>query len=304
MLTVTRMDLDGPTSPSALVTKILKAEPGLTAPIPIEDLARQLDIVEIRDLTTDGFVGGLITDASRSEGFILVKRDMIDERRRFTIGHELGHFLMVHHKPNDSRFLCTAKDMTRQAIRREQLLPAQRWEVEANEFASLILMPPPLWRKAMATYRHPDLGHIAALRRIFKVSNDAAARTYATYHDEAVAVAVVKDGALQRVYRNPTRFSFLALAKGDPIPRASIYHRAEKILAQPSDIVEAKAEFWLRSDWGQRLPELYEQVLFRRDGYAFILLWVEKAETPDDHDPEEDRTSKQRLADRQARYSR
>jgi Zn-dependent peptidase ImmA (M78 family) len=63
---------------------------------------------------------------------------MIDERRRFTIGHELGHFLMVHHKPNDSRFLCTAKDMTRQAIRREQLLPAQRWEVEANEFASLI----------------------------------------------------------------------------------------------------------------------------------------------------------------------
>jgi hypothetical protein len=128
---------------------------------------------------------------------------------------------MVHHKPNDSRFLCTAKDMTRQAIRREQLLPAQRWEVEANEFASLILMPPPLWRKAMATYRHPDLGHIAALRRIFKVSNDAAARTYATYHDEAVAVAVVKDGALQRVYRNPTRFSFLALAEGDPIPRAS-----------------------------------------------------------------------------------
>jgi hypothetical protein len=64
------------------------------------------------------------------------------------------------------------------------------------------------------------------------------------------------------------------------------------------------AEFWLRSDWGQRLPELYEEVLFRRDGYAFILLWVEKAERLDDHDPEEDRTSKERLADRQARYSR
>jgi hypothetical protein len=165
-------------------------------------------------------------------------------------------------------------------------------------------MPPPLWRKATATYRHPDLGHIAALRRTFNVSNDAAARTYAAFHDETVAVAVVKDGVLQRVYRNTTRFPFLALAKGDPIPRASIYHRAEKILGQPSGIVEVKAEFWLRSDWDQRLPELYEQVLFRRDGYAFILLWVDKAETPDDHDPEEDRTSKQRLADRQARYSR
>jgi IrrE N-terminal-like domain len=302
VLSVTRMDLDGPTSPSALVAKILNAEPELTAPIPIEDLALQLDIVEIRDLTTDGFVGGLITDVSRSDGFILVRRDMMDGRRRFTIGHELGHFLMVHHKPNDSRFLCTAEDMARQASRQEKLTPAQRWEVEANEFASLILMPPPLWRKATATYRHPDLSHIAALRRAFKVSNDAAARTYASYHEEAVGVAVVKDGVLLRVYRNPTRFPFLAVSKGEPIPLTSIYHRAQKILEQPSDMVEAKAEFWLRSDWGKRLPELYEQVLFRQNGYAFILLWVEKAETPDDHDPEEDRTSKQRLADRQARY--
>ena len=98
----------------------------------------------------------------------------------------------------------------------------QRWEVEANEFASLILMPPPLWRKATASYRHPDLSHIATLRRTFKVSADAAARTYATYHDEVVGVAVVKDGALLRAYRNPTKFSFLAVSKGEPIPRASI----------------------------------------------------------------------------------
>jgi hypothetical protein len=62
------MDLDGPTSPSALVAKILNAEPELTAPIPIEDLALQLDIVEIRDLTTDGFVGGLITDEAAVTG--------------------------------------------------------------------------------------------------------------------------------------------------------------------------------------------------------------------------------------------
>ena len=147
------------------MTKILKAEPGLTAPIPIDAIARQLDIVDIQDLKADGFVGGLITDVSRSEGFILVKRGLMEERRRFTLGHELGHFLMVHHNPTDGRFLCTAADMNRRTSRREQLPPAQRWEVEANEFASLLLMPPPMWRKEMDAYRHPDLGQIVALER-------------------------------------------------------------------------------------------------------------------------------------------
>lgn len=67
MLTVTRMDLDGAGSPMALATKILKAEPSLPIPVPIEDLAQQLDIADIRLLSTDGFEGGLITDAARSD---------------------------------------------------------------------------------------------------------------------------------------------------------------------------------------------------------------------------------------------
>ena len=82
MLTVTRMDLDGAGSPMALVTKILKAEPDLPIPVPVEDLAQQLDITEIRVLAADGFEGGLITDAGRSEGFILVNGAAGRERRR------------------------------------------------------------------------------------------------------------------------------------------------------------------------------------------------------------------------------
>ncbi len=303
MFTVTRMELDGSTSPSALVAKILKAEPSLSPPIPIDAIAQQLDIVEIRELNAEGFIGGLITDASRSEGFILVKRGLMEERRRFTVAHELGHFLMVHHKPVEGRFQCTPVDMSRRAGRRKELPPAQRWEVEANEFASLLLMPPPMWRKSMVAYRDPDLGQIIVLARTFKVSRDAAARTYANYHEQLVAVALVKDGMLQRVYRDTARFPALALDNGAPIPRSSIYHRARRIVGQPSDLVEAKAEFWLRSDWGQRLPTLTEQVLFRQDGHAFILLWAE-IEMPSDDDPEENWTSKQRLADRQAKYVR
>jgi hypothetical protein len=110
------------------------------------------------------------------------------------------------------------------------LPPAQRWEVEANEFASLLLMPPPMWRKEMDAYRHPDLGQIAALARTFGVSRDAAARTYAVYHDQLIAVALVNDGVLQRVYPDTARFPALAVDSGAPIPRSSIYHRAKKIV--------------------------------------------------------------------------
>jgi hypothetical protein len=44
---VTRLDLDGTGSPVGLVTRILKIEKDLPIPVPIEELARQLDIEEI-----------------------------------------------------------------------------------------------------------------------------------------------------------------------------------------------------------------------------------------------------------------
>jgi hypothetical protein len=41
---VTRLDLDGTGSPMGLVTKILQTEKTLPIPVPIEELALQLDI--------------------------------------------------------------------------------------------------------------------------------------------------------------------------------------------------------------------------------------------------------------------
>jgi len=187
---VTRIDLDGTGSPMGLVAKILKAEPGLTIPVPIEELAHQLDIAEIRDLSADGFEGGLITDDARSSGFILVNRAARRWRRRFTIGHELGHFLMTTHKPPAGGFQCSRDDMRRWTDKEKG--GAIRMEVEANEFAALILMPPPLWRAELAKFRDPDLAQIVTLAGLFDISKEAAARTYAQYNKEPVAVVVAK----------------------------------------------------------------------------------------------------------------
>lgn len=112
-MALSRMDLDGKGagSPEGLVTLILKAAPGLTVPVPIEDLARQLDIRDIQEFATEGFEGGLVTDTARSHGVILTRKSH-PFRRRFTVGHELGHFLIPTHMPDATgRFLCSREDM-------------------------------------------------------------------------------------------------------------------------------------------------------------------------------------------------
>jgi Zn-dependent peptidase ImmA (M78 family) len=96
---IARMDLSDVGSPEGLMRQILKLEPNLPIPVPVEELAIQLDIERIAELETDGFEGGLITDDDRSTGIILVNRKAFKGRRRFTVGHELGHFLMRTHRP-------------------------------------------------------------------------------------------------------------------------------------------------------------------------------------------------------------
>jgi Zn-dependent peptidase ImmA (M78 family) len=296
------MDLDGPTSPTALVAKILAAEPGLTLPIPIEEIARQLDIQDIREIETNGFVGSLVTDNSRSDGFIVLKAGLMPARRRFTIGHELGHFLMVHHKASAGGFACTDADFARR--RHTEMTPQMRQEAEANEFAALLLMPPRMWEREMATFRNPDLDHIREMKNRFGVSRDAAARQFATYHDDAVAIVVVKDGKVLRVYRNISRFPKLRVDRGHAVPQGSIYHRARKVLSTPSEITEARAEQWLESEWGKLMPELSEQVVFQQDGHAQIMLWAETIPEGEVEDADDDRTSKQRLTARMEKYGR
>ncbi|GAA0860862.1 hypothetical protein GCM10009115_01160 [Sphingopyxis soli] len=59
-----------------------------------------------------------------------------------------------------------------------------------------------------------------------------------------------------------------------------------------------RSEFWLESEWGKRLPRVYEQVLFQKDTFALIMLWCEESEDDEDYDPEEGKTAKERYRDR------
>ena len=263
---IERMDLGDVGSPEGLVSRILKLEPDLPIPVPIEELANKLDIEEILDLSTEGYEGGLITDTTRSSGTILVSKSAMKGRRRFTVGHELGHFLIPTHKPvQKGNFLCSREDMRQWSLK--EVNAYARMEAEANRFSALILMPPPKLRSLMDRFRDPDLAHIPDISRHFDVSKEPAARAYAEYNDQAVAIAVIKEGRILRIYKN-MKFPRICVNYGDAVPSKSFFHLQSARKSNPSDLHENGAELWIQFNWWKRLPTLYEQVFIQQEGFV------------------------------------
>lgn len=295
---ISRIDLDEKNvgSPDAIVSRILKAEPNLPIPVPIEKLCSQLDIASIEYEPLDGMEGGLVTDADRSTGIILVQRDSHRFRQRFTIGHELGHFLIPSHIPGpDGRFLCSREDMLLQHVSEQN--KRARMEAEANRFASLILLPPSRLRPKLNG--DPNLKQLVELASQFEVSKEAMARAYATYHEEILAVVITANGIVRRVYKH-LKFPYLQIEFGKPVHSSALLPSNQRI----SEFRECLPDIWINIERGKRAPRLFEQILLQRNNFAMTMLWLEdEADEDEDFDRNENMTSAQRYRDRIHRNS-
>ncbi|PSR35710.1 MAG: hypothetical protein C7B44_12825 [Sulfobacillus thermosulfidooxidans] len=110
-------------------------------PIPIEDLARGLGI-RVHYEPFDGDLSGiLLRDEDRT--IIGINSRQASVRQRFTVAHELGHFLL--HSGNkvhiDREFRVNFRDATHPTSSGGE-------ETEANRFAAALLMPESLMREA------------------------------------------------------------------------------------------------------------------------------------------------------------
>ena len=138
-LVLSRVEIESVGSdPRKLARALLAQLPAVTGPVPIEAIARALDIVSIEVAPLSGIEGCLQCDPLKSEGQIVVNANSPPRRRRYTIAHELGHFLNERHRPTiDFGFACTADDMAKP----RRTGPHQRQETEANIFAIEVLTP-------------------------------------------------------------------------------------------------------------------------------------------------------------------
>lgn len=119
------------------------------APVPVEQLAIRCGVMVIYRPFPDS-LSGLVF--ALDEGAVIgINEDHHRNRQRFSLAHELGHFLLEHHQAGDDGdglHIDTAEGTT----------PGFDWQAEreANDFAAELLMPRKLLSRAFESAREPE----------------------------------------------------------------------------------------------------------------------------------------------------
>lgn len=272
------MELDGKATPAAIVGEIMRQNPQIPFPVPLEPLAAASGIERIEDMTTEGFEGMLMTDPEKSRGVILVKANGNHRRRRFTIGHELGHFLLPWHR--QTAFKCTAENI-KETSGDSKASRSQEMETEANAFASELLMPSGEFKKRLRSFNEPDVKQVVELSSLFDTSIEATARRFMNLSDYPVAFVFSRHDNIRYWAKGPEFPYLLRVRNGHPLPRDCSARAPGDGIA---DMDEVDGATWLSDERG-RLPDaILEQTLYQQDGYKITLLYVEHL--PDEDDDE------------------
>ncbi|WP_159087092.1 ImmA/IrrE family metallo-endopeptidase [Loktanella sp. Alg231-35] len=240
--------------------------------VPITEVARELDIQEVRVDRFGGFEGMLLTDKARSTGCILANSSKGNRRARFTIAHELGHFLMERHQLSDGNgFKCMAQDIRESREGRMHL----RQETQANQFAIELLAPAYLMTSLFKT--DPDLRDAQRLRDHLDLSLEACVRRMVSSRDEPLAAVWSFKGQVRYFVKNDG-FPFIAITRNGPLPKTTVAHHATANGRQGfTEMDETDPYVWT----GRSHVELFEQTRVAPNGHAVTLLW---AELPDEDD--------------------
>lgn len=271
-MTLSRIELEDIGSPVELARLIHELDPNLPLAFGIEDLCRRLDISHIHEEAISSFAAMLIMHADKAWGEIVLAKGTSPQRRRFSIGHELGHFLIPSHRPRHGhRFSCSNADLHMSDTGAAD--HARRMEAEANRFAAELLMPARQIRSNLKS-RQPDLAEIVRLAGEFNVSKAAMARSYVDAHRATLALLVVRDGKIAQSHR-PDDFPWIAPKIKEAVPQGSVFHEQPLRPGEISEMEECDPEVWLGTSAARKVDILGEQILAQRDDWAMILLHAE-----------------------------
>lgn len=260
MLKLDLIELADLVHPEQLVDAILQQNPDIPLPVPIEELARLTGIKKIEPMESEGFEGALIANPEKSEGAIFYSSLGRRPRQRFTIGHELGHFLLPWHR--QSTFKCTAEDISRRA--------KKDWEIQANQFAAELLIPQKLLKPRLLKLRDPEMAHVSLLASEFGTSIEMTARRLVEQNDYPCAVVFSKDNLVRYAVKSTYFEEQLCVWKGDGLPSKS---PSRMSTSDPDEWQELGAYWWLKERNDRDAPEsVYEQTLCQETGYKVTLL--------------------------------
>ncbi|MCM3006704.1 ImmA/IrrE family metallo-endopeptidase [Priestia koreensis] len=143
-------------------------------PIPVNEIAQKLNI-KISYEPFEGDLSGVLY-RDNSHTIIGVNSNESDKRQRFTIAHELGHFIL--HEGEQLHVDHNFKVNFRDSVSSQG---AKLAEIEANAFAASLLMPESLVREAYETtilngvdpFTDDHSEEVDLLAKLFNVSQTA-----------------------------------------------------------------------------------------------------------------------------------
>jgi Zn-dependent peptidase ImmA (M78 family) len=152
-----------------MAKKLLARHDIFAPPVLVEDIALDEGLKVVRSAADWNESGFLLRDSS--ETIIGINSRNAPKRQRFTIAHELGHWMLHDNKRlivDQSVMLYKRNDVSSQATDEQ--------EIEANSFAAELLMPRSMVREVAKTLRSNATSRedfVTAIAREFDVSIEA-----------------------------------------------------------------------------------------------------------------------------------
>ena len=242
----------------------LRGELEIAPKVDLDQLAGQLDL-KIVEVDLRSFEGALLRSSHDLSGRILVRRGIRESgRRRFTIAHEIGHYIL--HR--DQQIPCSPRVI--EGWKEGQPKP----EREADIFASELLLP----TNETVQYvnkRWPSMEVIADVADHFGASLMAAGRKFCDVASQDCAVIWSSQRQIRWFHGSPTFSHFIEIGK--EIDFDSIAYRAYEGKPLPGEMEEVPAEAWTQSYWLKKGAVMSEQTvpMPSYDG-CLSLIWVRR----------------------------
>jgi len=164
------------TKPELAAQKLLRELGWKKVPVLLEAIAERLGI-ELADESLGDELSGVLIKKEGEAVAIVVNADHHENRRRFTIAHEIGHYVLRH--PGE---MFVDKTLRQRAVvvRRDGRSSegTDRHEIEANRFAAELLMPKHAIEeevsRRLSKRKSPNADALVAdLAELFQVSSQA-----------------------------------------------------------------------------------------------------------------------------------
>jgi hypothetical protein len=210
------------TKPELRAKALLKLV-GCRQPVDLPELADKIGL-RIRHVPSDGFDGALVRIVNRPIGIVAVRKNMPRPRERFTIAHEIGHFVLPGHEERSR--VCSEEEIETpdgEADDVEEEEKADRLlEHEAHKFASRLLMPSPVIGRIVKRLGI-SIQTCELVSHLFQVSLTAAAAR-CVEEDESQyngpALVVSKQGMVKYFVKSTTFPDYIEIKR--PIPTGSL----------------------------------------------------------------------------------